>query len=235
MAAQPSPKVPEIHIQNKQNPLEITKRFSPQDWDNLVNYQSSRCRAAAQAFIPFLETRHGQSFKALLTRELEAFSSFVGFGTLSIGPCIIIPECGKRLGILLLQDRLADKIALQDILQGPTIKADHVLFSYKGDWWSNFPPNSDPVISLGENIKLWIWQRRTMAFAPSSAPTLSLTLKQLTSEEIVEALQIAKMGAAELDIEIKHNSEDQELIKTKIMQIGSLLKDLEQYRKCKDL
>ncbi|KAJ3533263.1 hypothetical protein NMY22_g7405 [Coprinellus aureogranulatus] len=176
----------------------FVRDLEPNEFQSILNYTSSRCRAAANAFI--LRSRDSADstsvlFVLALTRELSSANALLGLGIMLYSHQQIRPP-------------LTDWDALSLAVRSGRDSGDDLLSRYDLAWWVTFQEGVDiesfkqaPV----DIIRCWKNQRKNLP-APIPMPPVGLVqLNALADDELERAWSIGCDGLKILDSEIADN------------------------------
>ncbi|KAJ3536048.1 hypothetical protein NMY22_g6209 [Coprinellus aureogranulatus] len=211
----------------------FVRDLEPKEFQSILNYTSSRCRAAANAFI-----LHGRDspdsisvlFILALTRELSTANALLGLGIMLYSHQQIRPPYFVRNATpLMVQNRLTDWDALNLAVRNGRDSGDDLLSRYDQAWWVTFQEGVDiesfkqaPV----DIVRCWKNQRKNLP-APIPMPPVGLVqLNALADDELERAWSIGCDGIKILDAEISDNERFIADVTVMLVRCSAAMRDL---------
>lgn len=216
-------------------------------FQSLLNYSSSRARAAALAYATKL---HGmtperqQVFSAFILNETVRLPALVAsarydketqmiaglllaIGTMAHGTHLVIPSACRRLMKLILHDQLSNFNLLMAAVGEDADGPDCLLAHYEGNWWSADPP-TEPRQKVADLISFWDRQRGHLPMQRHVPAYDTVVLEELTSENLQEAHKAASSTLSLFDDEIERNRDELRRVREEIITVNNALRELEQ-------
>ncbi|KAF5342232.1 hypothetical protein D9611_002090 [Ephemerocybe angulata] len=185
------------------------RALKPRVFQSLINYASSRCRAAALCY----GIRHTMisddalsMYKSYLLTELISTNYLFGMGLTVHDERLHPPWAFRGLLRLFVEGREGEFDAIMAIVTDRRDEYDQVLAKYEGNWWISYTPDGPQVAPTSSPLNLLDhWQKQLKDLPPAVClPRYSnLNLGALTEAQLTGALAASSDAIRFIDSDIE--------------------------------
>ncbi|EAU92246.2 hypothetical protein CC1G_10132 [Coprinopsis cinerea okayama7 len=194
-----------------------TRNLSAVGWQGLLDYLSSRLRAAGRDYTiqhPKLAQSERQQFLEALFSEIKISTFALATANIKFPNRIVIPRCFGQIFHLFYESEFAaiDPLLIHIVAEAGEGERDPILSHYVGAWW--LPGEERKKYSLSDLVAMWHDQSAIMTRSLPEPPATSLVLSELTLESLREARSLLLASIEIVDQEIATNRVARKRVKT---------------------
>ncbi|KAF6752304.1 hypothetical protein DFP72DRAFT_850110 [Ephemerocybe angulata] len=211
----------------------LIRDLDPGEGQDLLNYASSRVRAAAYTFASRMESfDEPNRFQFYNNLQSEILSTNYITGILvTIHPEQISPPCAIRGLTRLMLDNAVPKFDALMAAAGDTRdERDPILPKYSGDWWLRW--SGDPTGPPGESVRFyqvteWWKADRAHRIPPPQRLQTEVNLSKFSVKELNDARVVAADALAFIDAALDANFDHLVSISENLIKKRALYADIE--------
>ncbi|KAH6896061.1 hypothetical protein BKA70DRAFT_1116924 [Coprinopsis sp. MPI-PUGE-AT-0042] len=164
------------------------------DWQSLLDFMSSRIRAASQSYVfrfGDLSEDSRISFLNGISREMYTATFMMSFALMLHPHAIVHPPCLRDMFVVTFNGG-SDPASLDGASMGGFSQRDAILDRYIDAWWEE--PNQPREVEIAEIVALWN-QHKAFAIQPlPQLPPASIRLADLSMEKLHEAQKLTRQA-----------------------------------------
>ncbi|KAH6892651.1 hypothetical protein BKA70DRAFT_1119238 [Coprinopsis sp. MPI-PUGE-AT-0042] len=181
------------------------RNLSLTDWRSLLDFMSSRIRAAVQSYVlRYNRLSEGvrKSFLDAVVFEMYSATVILSFA-LMLHPGAITPPPGLRDVFVAMFNGGCEPASLDGTSIGAPGNRDGILAHYLDAWWEE--PNDPKQVELHNIVELWKAQKGHLLDPTRHTPPAGLPLSDLTLEGLYDAQSLTRQALGIVETNLENN------------------------------